>query len=200
MVPTRNAHNSEICVAPRARVAYVHELPHRTQPGYYSAEFAAHAESEGGNEYVEGPDSETLAAAVQWARTQAPIVIVTVGETEYSAGADHPDSTMPRLPSSAAAIGPRPASSAWRCQVWVSVPATAHGYVTEVQEAIRGVNVLSDIVVKRVASGTIRIDLTISGEHRNYVLAAESAIVEALARAGIVGQIVRTSSTSTMED
>lgn len=92
--------------------------------GRPSGRFAAHWESDDGEDHREGPEGVPVDEALAWAREQASAVSVRTGEDdEYSAGAEDLPDVPRRWPEGGLTFAPRPRATRW--EVAARIPA--HG-------------------------------------------------------------------------
>jgi hypothetical protein len=92
------------------------------EEGNPSGLFDAHWESDDGAKFREGPRGVTENEAVDWARRQAPIVMVhTMDGDEYSAGTEAAADVPRRWPAGGLTFAPRPLATHW--EMAIRVPA-----------------------------------------------------------------------------
>src|SRR3954454_12446320 len=147
-------HGQSDAVGDRRGQSYVAE--DWDEEGNPSGRFDAHWESDDGAEFRNGPQGVTADEAVDWARRQAPVVVVHVGEGDvYSAGVQPADDVPRRWPAGGLTFAPRPLATHW--EVGIRVPAA--GPFAESSGAP-----LRDIVAREPGVSSVRLTTLDHGE------------------------------------
>jgi hypothetical protein len=143
------------------RIAFVAER--LSDDGKAEARFDAHWESEGGQEWSQGPRDVDIARALGWAREQADVVIVHTGEGKrYSAGTRPAEGVPERWPEGLS-FEPRSIASRWVVLVRVSTGPAGDAETQRVVDALGRSPLVESVEVVSGAGGA-RVRGVVRGE------------------------------------